>query len=175
MRHDTANHHQQFRGSPRAEKASGPEIIALWQKFEEQATAEARTAKVFEIEAQLQHNEAGRANWDPIEIEMVEDLATLACDVPIVTSLRDHIVGEASRLVNATRRAGPPLGGPHQDDRTTDDRRGLPIVKPRFSVALSSAAAPSVKPCPFEEFGNSRPNHFILQIAGITFPPQTGR
>jgi putative hydrolase of HD superfamily len=81
-------------------QAAGSGIVALWREFEDQATPEARLAKsIDKLEAQLQHNEAGVATWDPVEVEMIDDLLSLPSEMPIIATLRDRIVAQARQLV----------------------------------------------------------------------------
>jgi 5'-deoxynucleotidase YfbR-like HD superfamily hydrolase len=81
-------------------KEAGPAMVALWREFEEQKTAEARLAKsIDKLEAQLQHNEAGVETWEPVEVEMIDDLLSLPSNVPIIAALRDEIVAQARQLV----------------------------------------------------------------------------
>lgn len=81
-------------------KEAGLAMVALWREFEQQQTIEAKLAKsIDKLEAQLQHNEAGVKTWDPVEIEMIDDLSSLPSELPIVQSLRDSIVAQARQLV----------------------------------------------------------------------------
>jgi putative hydrolases of HD superfamily len=81
-------------------KEAGLAMVALWREFEQQQTIEAKLAKsIDKLEAQLQHNEAGVKTWDPVEIEMIDDLSSLPSELPIVESLRDSIIAQARQLV----------------------------------------------------------------------------
>jgi putative hydrolase of HD superfamily len=94
-------------------QSAGPGIVALWREFEEQSTAEARLAKsIDKLEAQLQHNEAGVATWDPMEIEMIDDLLSLPSEMPIIAALRDGIVAQARQLAEHVHKSSQSINKP---------------------------------------------------------------